>query len=109
MLNRILENSKSAMPEVGMGVTRCCHSDRHAYTIIDKPSATRIIVQRDKATRSDENGMSESQSYNYERDTDGDTYTLTLRVDGRWRAVGETKGDAGWLIGTRMEYYDYNF
>jgi hypothetical protein len=109
MLNRIIGNSKPATPVVGMGATRCGHSDRHAYSIVEIKSPRCIIVQRDKATRTDKNGQSESQSYTYEADPEGEKVTLTLRIDGRWREKGEGKGSAGWLIGERMEYYDYSF
>lgn len=114
LTNRVMEGSKQPVPEVGMGATECMWSDRHAYTIIavygkgDK--VTTITVQRDKAVRTDKNGMSDSQSYTYTPDPDGETKTVTLRKNGKWITKGEPlKNGTGWLIGHRDEHYDYSF
>ncbi len=36
-------------PEIGMGVTEICYSDRHAYTIIEVITDKKIVVQQDLA------------------------------------------------------------
>jgi hypothetical protein len=109
--NRVMEKSKQPDPVVvGMGVTRCGYSDRHPFTVIEVLSPRRIVVQEDKATRTDKNGMSESQSYDYERDPNGTTYTLTLRKNGRWVTQGESmNGGTGWMVGERLKYHDFSF
>lgn len=96
-------------PVVGMGVTINFHSDSKAATIIQiTHHGKRIVLQQDKATRTDYNGPSESQTYNYERDPLGALYIATLRKDGRYRLVGATSGSTI-SLGIRREYYDYSF
>jgi len=94
-------------PAVGDGVTMCFFSDRHACTVIKRTAKT-VTVQRDKATRSDGNGMSDAQSYEYERDPGGATYVFSLRKNGTWRQRGDS--DRGTrLVAGRREYYDFSF
>ena len=76
MINQILAKQTKGQPEatVGMGATILMHSDRHAATIVDvftKYGRLHVKVQRDKATRTDSNGMSDSQDYTFERDPQG--------------------------------------
>ena len=97
-------------PEIGMGVTHVMWSDRHAYTVIAvSPSGKRCTIQRDTAIRTDQNGMSDAQSYRYEPNPQGATRVITLRRDERWRAVGEEKGSSVYHVGYRDEHYDYTF
>ena len=91
-------------PEVGMGATILMWSDRHAATIV-KVTPTQVHVQRDKATRTDDRGMCESQDYTYERDPTATVEVFRLTKRG-WRAPG---GGAGLLIGDRDEYHDFSF
>lgn len=109
-MNNIIENNyASAKPEVGMGVTELCYSDRHPYTIIEIINAKKVVVQGDKAVRTDKNGMSDAQSYEYSANPEGRVLTLTLRTDGHWRAVGAGKGSNVFMIGRRSAYHDYSF
>jgi len=105
LTNRLMEASAQPAPEVGMGATECMWSDRHAYTIIKLKSPCRILVQRDRATRTDDNGMSECQSYNYEADPNGSVVELIKTKKG-WKILG---GGSYFLIGVRDEYYDFSF
>jgi len=107
-VNMMMDRSKSLTPVVGMGVTELCWTDRHAHTIIEVKSSTRIVVQRDKATRTDKNGMSEDQTYTFERNPDGVTHVLSLRKNGRWIRVGDSMGGCTWSPGHRSEYYDFS-
>jgi len=96
-----------AGPQVGDGVTMAGWTDRHAATVIKRTPKT-VTVQQDKATRSDSNGMSDAQSYTYERDPEGATYRFSLRANGTWRKVGDS--DKGMrMVAGRREYYDYSF
>ena len=98
------------IPVVGMGVTINFHSDSKAATIIQiSHKGKRIVLRQDKATRADQNGVSESQTYTYEADPDGAIYIATLRDDGRYRLVGSGKKGKAIPIGVRREYYDYSF
>lgn len=108
--NLLMSRAKvTATPEVGMGVTEVCWTDRHAYTVTEVKGPREIVVQRDRAIRTDANGMSDAQAYRFEADPAGSTRTLTLRRNGKWLPVGESSKATGWLIGSRSEYYDYSF
>jgi hypothetical protein len=106
MLNRILEHSKNPKAEVGMGATVYFHSDRHAATVTKvSPSGKTIELQEDRAVRTDKNGMSESQSYTFERNPNGRVYVARLRANGTFK----TSNGEGVTLGTRSEYYDFSF
>jgi hypothetical protein len=94
-------------PQVGDGATVHYHSDDEPATVIQVThNGKRIVLQGDKAIRTDHNGMSESQSYNYERDENGAIYIATLRRDGRFRVSG---GQQSVTVGSRRKYYDYSY
>lgn len=100
-------------PVVGMGATELCFSDRHAHTIVSVEKyrgkdAGRIGVQQDHAKRTDSNGMSESQTYEYTPNTEGGVEYYTLRKTGQYVRDGESlKGGTVLAVGYRDEYYDY--
>ena len=97
-------------PEVGMGATELCWTDRHAYTIVEVINHRRIVVQRDVAVRVDSKGMSDSQDYRFEQNPNAKKVTYTLRKNGRWIKEGESlKNGTQIRIGERDEYYDYSF
>lgn len=121
LTNYVVGNSKSADPEVGMAATILSWSDRHAATIVEvftKRGSHYVGVQQDIAKRTDTNGMSEDQDYEY-------TPNLTAGVlyykekNGRWVGVGpdpvtrkglrEGNGSGYLAIGRREEYYDHSF
>lgn len=113
-------------PVVGMGATILCWSDRHAATIvkvkmrlINKRGWTwQIVVQQDHAVRTDRNGQSESQSYDYfpcktnatkEYIFDGKQWRECSRsIKGQLRVLPKGQGN-GLMIGIREEYYDPSF
>ena len=98
------------------GVTLNYYSDEEAATVIEiDPKGRWIKVQEDKAIRTDSNGMSESQTYEFERNPNGRIHTfyktrhrgITLFTNtGR-----STYGDYGiWLsLKQRRCYFDYSF
>jgi hypothetical protein len=109
LINNLYDNSKTTAPEVGMGATILMWSDRHAATITEityfksgakKGQPRTITVQQDKATRTDNLGMSDAQSWEFKRDENGTTRTFTAKKDGSFK---------GLLIGHRSEYYDFSF
>jgi hypothetical protein len=106
LTNRILEGHKQFTPVVGDGATLTFYSDREAGTVVKVCTPRKVVVQIDKATRTDQNGMSESQDYTYAPDLNGRLYTFTLRKNGGWR---ESKGSTGVRFGVRDKYYDFNF
>jgi len=112
--NHLMANSMS-VPEVGKGATILHWSDRSAYFVnFVSADGKRVILERAKAVRTDENGMSDSQQYKYERDESAQIVLIVFR-HGKWREVS-----TGWdgktnynpvriLFGTMQEYYDYSF
>lgn len=60
--------------EVGDGVTINAWSDCYACTVVRRTAKT-LVAQRDIAIRTDKNGMSDCQSYRYQRDEHGTLYT----------------------------------
>lgn len=97
----------SEQVRIGMGATICHWSDRSPATVIHVTSSGKTItLQEDKATRTDNNGMSDDQSYEYERDTQGNIYKATLRKDGKYKLVGSKEVVA---LGVRRKFYDFSF
>jgi hypothetical protein len=106
LTNRMMENVKPVQPTKGMGATVLMYSDRHAATVVEILSAKRIVIQEDVAVRTDKNGMSENQEYEYTPNPAADRRTVTLRKDGRWRV---SKSQTVILLGERDSYHDYSF
>lgn len=102
---------------IGMGATVLAWTDRHAATVVSYDEKRKIVtVQRDHVKRIDNNGMSESQEYEYTPDTNGMKYSFKLKND-RWQQVHFSKKTNRWkllkgeglLLGTRRHYYDFSF
>jgi hypothetical protein len=53
--------------------------------------------------------MSESQSYQYNPNPEGQTWIFTLRKNGMWMEAGKRKDGLSVSIGVRRKYYDYSF
>jgi hypothetical protein len=106
-----------------MGATVCLWSDRHAGTIVElfEHGVYRYLKwQQDKATRTDEGGMTDTQTYAYELDPKG--RVRVYRFDPKreiWREVSRdwTNEKSRWkyvgggnlAIGIRDEHYDFSF
>lgn len=112
--NYLMANSMS-IPEVGKGATILHWTDRSAYFVNEVSSdGKEVVIERAKAVRTDNEGMSESQSYKYERDVDVEPETLRFTY-GKWRRVytnWEGKRETSpvnIIFGTMREYYDYSF
>jgi hypothetical protein len=95
--------------EVGMGATKYVGSDRYPFTVVKILSPKRIVVQMDKATRTDSNGLSEQQEYQYEPNPNGSEYTISLRKDGRWYEVGQPAKWTCFIVGHRSMHQDPHF
>lgn len=95
---------KDVKPEVGMGATYLGWTDREPYTVIAiSKSGKTITVQEDIAIRVDNNGMSESQKYEFKPNPLGRTYNLRLTKKG-WSCRGMQ-----FALGYRSKYYDFSF
>lgn len=112
LINTVLGSATKGQPtpEIGMGATMLYYSDRHACTIVRIVNERRIGVQCDTATRIDNNGMSERQTYSYEPNKTARIEYFTLRKNGAWVRQGEDMSDGLRLrIGERNEYHDFSF
>lgn len=127
--NLMMARSATPTPEVGMGATELLWSDRHPYTITAiSPKGNEFVVQEDKAVRTDRNGMSDSQSYEYSPNPDGPKRLVRFCPgDETWRivedlpellrldvdnAIGKRRGRARGhtvLVGHRSRYHYYSF
>lgn len=117
LVNLVMGMATNGQPDpvVGMGVTMLSWTDRRAATII-KVDGNVITVQRDHAKRTDANGMSEQQAYEYSPDTEGATYLYRQNKAGQWVGVyrdsksGRFNQNGSRLrMGERDEYYDFSF
>lgn len=111
LVNLVTTDGKQADPKVGDGATICGWTDRHAATIVEvSKSGKAVAVQYDHAKRTDANGMSESQTYEYSANPEGRKEVYTLRKNGAWVKQGEPLKDGGRIsIGARNSYYDFSF
>lgn len=111
LINSVMSGNQK-MPEVGMGATVLGWTDRYAATIVavkGKDAGT-VIIQLDHATRTDTNGMSDSQTYEYAPNTDAPRVTYTRRKNGHWVRQGESlKGGTRLSIGQRNHHHDFSF
>ena len=104
-------------PSIGLGATILHWTDRTAGTIVEllhnkRGELVGFVVQDDKATRTDSNGMSDAQSYRYAPNSQGGKTTVKRvtrgKKAGQWRVGGRSDGN-GVLIGARDHHYDYSF
>lgn len=104
-------------PTVGMGATVLCWSDRRAATVtaVEKNIVT---VQEDTATRVDDNGMSEDQTYTYAPNPNGYIQYFRVGKDGKYTEVTKNSTTGRWnkqgsssglILGFRRQYYDFSF
>jgi hypothetical protein len=98
-------NKEITIPTVEMPSTICWITDRKPATVIAvSPTAAKVTVREDKATRTDGNGMSESQSYTYERDPVGALHVFHRQANGTYRSPGKCL-----VLGARHCYHDYSY
>lgn len=111
---QVMKNTKKP-PKIGMGATIHYHSDRHPVTIMKvSPSLRTVWVSEDDWVRVDNNGISESQSYEYNpspNQWDPATWLVfTLRKNERYVRKGVEQNTGSFLsIGIRDKYWDPSF
>ena len=94
-------------PEIGMGLTYSIGSDAYPATVTKvSESGKTIWFQDDDYKRTDKNGLSESQEYEYSRNTSNRTQKATLRSDGSFKI---SKSQFTIHLGTRNAYRDPHF
>lgn len=101
------KKSTTSEPFIGQGATIYWWSDRTPCTVIQiTHNGNRLVLQEDTAIRTDNNGMSESQTYEYETNPNGTIYHATRRQNGAFRLTGQTTLVS---LGDRQKYHDYSF
>lgn len=106
LINRLYEGPQKHKPEIGMHCTVMHYSDRSpAEVIAISPSGKTLQVRELSAKRTDKNGMSECQSYEYATDPEGTVRTFRLTKRG-WRGPG---GGPGLALGRAEKYHDFSF
>lgn len=105
--NRIMERSKSKEPEIGMGVTECLWSDRHAWEIIAIKDDRHITVRRMGHKCLDYY----AGDYEVFSDPNGVVINLFKTKTKGWRQRIGTRqlGCNGFYIGYAEEYEDPSF
>ena len=132
ILNRLDEHrcyKKENEPKIGMGATEYMWTDRHPYSVIQVDKKWKgknfdiVVIQRDDAKRIDNNGMSESQTYEFTPNIEADVSYLrsyTYEKDGktwkyyspvRWNQKSNrwNKGGRAVTLGRREKYWDPSF
>jgi len=111
VINMVLGQTKSLKPVVGMGVTEILWSDREPYEVIAVKDDRHITIRKYDYIRTDDNGMSECQEYNYISNPDGKIKHLFLTKKGVWRErIGKRElGTTRFLVGKAERYYDFSF
>ena len=99
------------LPRVGVGA-------RHGLFAIDVLAGlerrdgdgrVEVVVQADDYRRTDKNGISEMQTYEYTPNPDACKITVTKRKDGFWRKVGDSNGGGRFSFKARNAYQDPSF
>lgn len=111
LVNHLMGESTSPEPAVGLGATILYWSDRHPATVVEvSKSGKAITVQEDNAKRTDNNGLSESQEYEYSENPNGRKMVFSLRKNGAWVEKNSSmQNGVRLLLGSRNKYYDYSF
>lgn len=116
-VNHLYSAAKSPEPVVGMPATILSWTDRRPATVVEVNSKKRyIVVQEDNARRIDNNGMSESQEYEYTPNPEANRQVFRKMKDGSWlRHVINpatnrlVKRSGGLMLGRREKYHDFSF
>lgn len=124
LVNHLMSGTKGQPdPAEGMGLTFLSWTDRSAGTInkVYRNAAGRpvmFVATEDKATRVDNNGMSESQRYVFERQPDATPVIFRIDRKGQWRRAHLTEFTARWVfdepsqtvhLDARSCYHDFSF
>lgn len=93
-INRMADNSAQSIEiKEGMGATEYRYSDREVYEVIKVKNQENVIIRQLDAKRTDKNGMSDSQDYEYSSNENNVVYELVLRKNGWHIKYDYTKED----------------
>lgn len=109
VINRVMEESKTPVPVVGMGATECCWSDRHAYEVIAVRDEKHITVRRLTVNLKPGTDWL-AQDWEYTSNPENPPVQLFKTAKG-WRERFGTRrlGDNIFVLGRACEYYDPSF
>jgi hypothetical protein len=121
LINNIMSRSVigEPLPEIGMGATMLSWTDRNPATIVtvfSKGKTQYVGVNEDDAVRTDSNGYSESQTYEFSFNPHVFIQYYRKTSKGTWEGCyinPETgrfvKGNGSLSIGQRGKYWDPSF
>ena len=108
--NRLAEMTKQPKPEIGMFATEMLWSDRKPYEIVAIKDERHITVRGLDWKRTDHNGISESQEYEYTSNPENHKCELFLTKNGRWvERIDRHYGCTTFVLGFAERYYDPSF
>jgi hypothetical protein len=118
LVNHVYSRMTSEPPYVGMPATLLSWTDRSPATVVDVNMKGRcIVVQEDDYQRIDNNGLSESQEYEYARNPKASVYIFRKNKKGEWvqhrfnpktNRLVQSRG-YGLMLGKREKYHDFSF
>lgn len=117
LVNHMMSLGSAPEVTIGMGATLLSWTDRDAATVVSYDAKRQIVgVQQDDAKRTDTNGISEAQEYEF---TPNPNAYISYFKFGRkgWNRVRfneETKrwvktGSGGLSVGVRSKFHDFSF
>jgi hypothetical protein len=119
LVNHLYSRMTIGEPEVfvGMGVTFLSWTDRNPGTVVEVNTKKNYIVATDDSySRTDNNGLSESQEYAYTSNPDGHKRYFRKDKNGQWRSMHHNEngrlvysGVGGLRVGKREKYHDFSF
>lgn len=113
LTNHIMSGGRGGPdPVPGMGATLLMWSDRHACTVVRVfifRGRRCVAVKEDHAQRTDSNGQSESQTYEFFPNPEAPERTFEERPNGQWRERGTRGKGTGLHLGSRDSYRDPSF
>lgn len=107
--------------EVGTGVTKYLWSDKHAFEVVEVIDQKHLLIRRCDAKRTDNNGMSECQDWEFTlppykewTDTLGRKHTNNVKIvltkkGWRERLSNGKLDNTLFSVGIKEEYFDPSF
>lgn len=93
-------------PRVGMPTTIYYITNQKTTTVVYVSAGGRkVIVREDSSIRTDNNGMSDQQTYTYTQNPEGKEHTFYRRAMG----YGGRRGGKYLALDSHQTYYDYSF
>ena len=96
-------------PEIGMGATEMCWSDRHPWTVVAVYSENKCMLQKDSVKAKEGDHPMGHQEWEITPNPQGITAIVTRRRNGQWHHVNRAMNTTGFVLGQRRYYYDWSF